>query len=119
MVSGFASTPYNIAVGGTDFGGLVSSFATYASPSTSNSSTTLYRTALKYIPESTWNDSTTVNTTISANVPFVDTTSGNTNIVAASGGKSSCSANTTTTAVGTCTSGYAEAHLAARNRSFP
>ncbi len=78
MVSGLASTPYNIAVGGTDFAGLVagsSSFTTYAN--TTNG--TLYRSALKYIPESTWNDSTSVNTTISANVPI---TGSSANIVA-------------------------------------
>lgn len=101
MVSGLASTQYNVAVGGTDFAGLANagSFTTYAN--TTNSSTTLYRTALKYIPESTWNDSTTVNTTISANVPFVDT-SGHTNIIAGGGGPSNCSTNNGTT----CTGGY-------------
>jgi trimeric autotransporter adhesin len=113
LVSGFASTPYNIAVGGTDFGPLLSSFSTYANPSTNNSAATFYRTALKYIPEWTWNDSTTVNTTISANVPFVDTANGNaTNINGASGGKSTCSVNTTTYTTqenqGTCTSGYSK-----------
>ena len=113
-VSGFASTPYNVAVGGTDFGPLLNSFSTYVSPSTSNSSATFYRTALKYIPEWTWNDSTTVNTTISANVPYIDPTSMQGNIVAGSGGKSTCSTNTTTydnmgnETRGTCTSGYAK-----------
>jgi subtilase family serine protease len=53
-VSGFASTPYNVAVGGTDFGD------TYAGTnstywSTTNSST--YESALSYIPEIPWNDS--------------------------------------------------------------
>nr|WP_275577100.1 S53 family peptidase [Dyella flava] len=53
-VSGFASTPYNVAVGGTDFGD------TYAGTnstywSSSNSST--YGSALSYIPEIPWNDS--------------------------------------------------------------
>ena len=110
-VSGFASTPYNIAVGGTDFGPLLTSFGTYVNPSTSNSATTLYRTAKSYIPEWTWNDSTSVNTTISQNVPYVDPNSGKGNIVAASGGKSTCSVNTTTynqqgEVKGTCTSGY-------------
>ncbi len=53
-VSGFASTPYNVAVGGTDFGdtyaGTVSSYW-----NTSNSST--YESAKSYIPEIPWNDS--------------------------------------------------------------
>jgi subtilase family serine protease len=53
-VSGFASTPYNVAVGGTDFGD------TYAGTSSSywsstNSST--YGSALSYINEIPWNDS--------------------------------------------------------------
>jgi len=53
-VSGLASTPYNVAVGGTDFGdtatGITSSYW-----SSSNSST--YGSALSYIPEIPWNDS--------------------------------------------------------------
>lgn len=114
-VSGFASTPYNIAVGGTDFMGLVPTGASYSptnflqyvsAPSTTDASN-LYRTALKYIPESTWNDSTQVDTTISANVPVTDS-SGNTNVVAGSGGVSNCSVNTTTQNRGTCNSGYAK-----------
>ena len=113
LVSGFASTPFNIAVGGTDFGPLLNSFSTYVNPSSSNSAAKFYRTATKYIPEWTWNDSTTVNTTISANVPVMDTTHLNaTNIVAASGGKSTCSTNSTTYTPqenkGTCTSGYSK-----------
>jgi subtilase family serine protease len=53
-VSGFASTPYNVAVGGTDFGD------TYAGTnstywSSTNSST--YGSALSYINEIPWNDS--------------------------------------------------------------
>lgn len=110
-VSGFASTPFNVAVGGTDFSGIASSssYATYAS--TTNSANTLYRTALKYIPESTWNDSVITDTTIAANVPYIDN-KGNGNIVAASGGKSSCTVNSTTYDAqsnetrGTCQSGY-------------
>jgi hypothetical protein len=108
QVSGFASTPFNIAVGGTDFYELPQSYSTYASTS-EGSSSTYYRTALTYIPESTWNDSTDSNTTISENVPWtaVSGDSGDANIVAGSGGKSSCSTNTSTnSATGTCTSGY-------------
>ncbi len=54
-VSGFASTPYNTAVGGTDF-----NWGTTASPywSTSNNSTT-GASALNYIPEIPWNDTCT------------------------------------------------------------
>jgi subtilase family serine protease len=80
-VSGFASTPYNIAVGGTDFYALSQSFTNYAS--TTNGA--YYRSALNFIPESTWNDSTTQNGAISANIPF---TSSNANIWSGSGGAS-------------------------------
>jgi subtilase family serine protease len=110
QVSGFASTPYNIAVGGTDFYELPNSYSTYASTS-EGSSSTYYRTAKSYIPESTWNDSTDNDTTISENVPWtaVSGDSSYANIVAGSGGKSSCSTNTSTdTTTGTCTSGYAK-----------
>ena len=55
QVSGFASTPYNVAVGGTDFNDF-SNPATYWS--TTNNSTT-QASALSYIPETTWNDSCT------------------------------------------------------------
>lgn len=119
-VNALASTPYNIAVGGTDYPALLTSFSTYVTPATSKSSakgsaSTYYRTALSYIPEATWNDSTETNTTISANIPWT-AVSGYTsyaNIVGGSGGKSSCSANSTTYSgnnvnVGTCSSGYSK-----------
>jgi subtilase family serine protease len=54
-VSAFASTPYNVAVGGTDFGDAYQgTTATYWSPS---KSTTDYGSALSYIPEIPWDDS--------------------------------------------------------------
>ena len=110
QVSGFASTPYNIAVGGTDFYALPNAFTTYAGTSNGGS---FYRTAKSYIPESTWNDSVVTDGTISANAPYIDPKTGNTNIVAGSGGVSACSTNTTTSTattitVGTCTHGYAK-----------
>jgi subtilase family serine protease len=53
-VSGFASTPYNVAVGGTDFADTYQGTArTYWA--TTNSAT--YGSALSYIPEIPWNDS--------------------------------------------------------------
>ncbi len=85
-VNGLGSTPYNISVGGTDFDVLPNAFSTYAS--TSIGSAPYYRTALKYIPENPWNDSTTVNTTYANNVPYLDQ-SGYGNIIAGSGGVSS------------------------------
>ena len=67
-VNGLASTPYNIAVGGTDFDllGLANNFATYvntsqASPTGTSPYALGYGTALGYIPENPWNDSITNN----------------------------------------------------------
>ncbi len=113
-VNGLASTPYNIAVGGTDFYLLWQSnadFEEYVNTSSGMGvagSPTYYRTAKSYIPESTWNDSTSVDTTLSANVPVTGT---NANIVAGGGGASSCSTNTnnsSTVGGGSCTSGYSK-----------
>ncbi|HLN48410.1 MAG TPA: protease pro-enzyme activation domain-containing protein, partial [Steroidobacteraceae bacterium] len=53
-VSGFASTPYNVAVGGTDFGD------TYAGTNGtywSRSNGAAYGSARSYVPEIPWNDS--------------------------------------------------------------
>jgi subtilase family serine protease len=53
-VSGWASTPYNVAVGGTDFSDSYSnSTGTYWNSANSAS----YGSALSYIPEIPWNDS--------------------------------------------------------------
>jgi subtilase family serine protease len=53
-VSGYASTPYNVAVGGTDFSDVLSNTTgTYWS----RSNTATYGSALGYIPEIPWNDS--------------------------------------------------------------
>src|ERR1035438_4334127 len=53
-VSGFASTPYNIAVGGTDFG---DSYAGLESTYWNASNTASYGSAKSYMPEIPWNDS--------------------------------------------------------------
>lgn len=54
-ISGFASTPYNVAVGGTDFGYTANKIdpATYFSSTNSNT----YSSALSYIQEIPWNNS--------------------------------------------------------------
>jgi len=100
-VSGFASTPNNIAVGGTDFYALSESFTNYASTS-QGSSSTYYRTAKSYIPESTWNDSTTQNGAVAANIPVTGTYNGKplANITAGSGGMSSCATGSGSTCAG-------------------
>jgi trimeric autotransporter adhesin len=85
-VNGFASTPYGVAVGGTDFDVLSASFATYVNETTSGTPP-YYETALKYIPESPWNDSTSVNNTYANNVAYKNS-NGVGNIAAGSGGAS-------------------------------
>jgi hypothetical protein len=83
-VNGLASTPYTVAVGGTDFDVLLTKFFTYVS-ATNNGN---YTSALAYIPETTWNNSTVNNGSSTANQPNQDS-SGNTNIAAGGGGASS------------------------------
>jgi subtilase family serine protease len=53
-VNAFASTPYNVAVGGTDFGDTVSGTNTSYWNSTN---TPTFGSAVSYIPEIPWNDS--------------------------------------------------------------
>jgi hypothetical protein len=53
-VSGFASTPYNVAVGGTDFG---DTFAGTNSTYWNATNTATFGSARSYIPEIPWNDS--------------------------------------------------------------
>ncbi len=53
-VSGFASTPYNVAVGGTDFGDTYAGTNSTYWSATNNS---VYGSALSYVPEIPWNDS--------------------------------------------------------------
>jgi subtilase family serine protease len=91
-VNGLASTPYNIAVGGTDYYVLPSDFSTYASVQNAK----YYGSAKSYIPESTWNDSTEIgkNTVLAQNVPWpLPAVSGQlrpASLFAGSGGASDC-----------------------------
>lgn len=91
-VNGFASTPYNISVGGTDFDVLYSNFPSSFTYYVNTTNTLLnHRSALQYISEEPWNDSTFPNTSVSENNP-VSATSGNVSdnsIVAGGGGISS------------------------------
>jgi Pro-kumamolisin, activation domain/Bacterial Ig-like domain (group 3) len=52
-VSGFASTPFNIAVGGTDFDDAGKQTSYWSATNAANT----WESALGYIPEITWNDS--------------------------------------------------------------
>jgi subtilase family serine protease len=53
-ISGFASTPYNVAVGGTDFG---DTFSNTTSVFWNTTNTPTFGSAKFYIPEIPWNDS--------------------------------------------------------------
>jgi hypothetical protein len=113
QVSGFASTPYNVAVGGTDFNDLTN-VSTYWS--TTNDSTT-HASALSYVPETTWDDNCT-NPVFGALLGFskdAETNCNNAqlvnagfvNIVSGSGGRSSCVSSNGQT-LSSCTGGYAK-----------
>ncbi len=96
-MNGFASTPYNVAVGGTDFDQSAATFANYwnaaGDPTTQSS-------AKSYIPEMTWNQSCA-----QEGVGGCDANATNLEIVAGSGGQSSC---TTLDSTSTCVGGYAK-----------
>jgi hypothetical protein len=93
-VSGFASTPFNVAVGGTDFDD-AGNQTTYWNPAPNTSPGQF--SAKGYIPETTWNDSCAGATT-----PTCSTVKAG-DLVAGSGGPSSC---VTFTSSGACSAGY-------------
>jgi Pro-kumamolisin, activation domain/Bacterial Ig-like domain (group 3) len=87
-ISGISSTPFNVAVGGTDFS------YTSGSPSsvywnTTNSGTPATESAKSYIPESTWNDSCALAGLSGCTSSIINADSGSgADLVAASGGPS-------------------------------
>jgi len=90
-ISGIASTPYNIAMGGTDFDD-VGNQSTFWN--TANSSTTtlpIPATAKGYIPEKTWNDScASAGSTTGCTAAIINgNSSAGTDLAAGSGGPSS------------------------------
>jgi subtilase family serine protease len=120
QVSGYASTPYNVAVGGTDFNDF-SNPGTYWT--TSNNPTT-QESALSYIPESTWNDSCT--NALWGTLPQFstdpETNCNNPNlpdviIVAGSGGESKCTTPSGSTP-SSCAGGYARPSWQTGSGSF-
>jgi hypothetical protein len=103
-VNGTASTPFNVAVGGTDFND-VNTWSTYWS-STNNSAT--LSSALSYIPEMTWNDSCSRSGVTSSCASAGSDTPAGIDLVAGSGGASNCvtSTSTSTSTSVTCLGGY-------------
>ncbi|HEX2662429.1 MAG TPA: Ig-like domain repeat protein [Candidatus Acidoferrum sp.] len=86
-VSGIASTPFNVAVGGTDFDDVGTQTTFWSSTNATGSR----ESALGYIPETTWNDSCAANAT-SSNLNSVcvnPSPASLLNIVGGSGGPSS------------------------------
>ncbi len=115
-VSGFASTPYNVAVGGTDFGDTYAgTTSTYWNPV----NTATYASAKSYIPEIPWNDSCAsvliasskgYTTTYGPNGFCNNSATSFLTVVSGSGGPSGCATGTPSTAgvvSGTC-AGYAK-----------
>ncbi len=100
-VNGLASTPYNLAIGGTDTYGLVTDFSTYVGTTEDSN---YFRSLLKPIPESPWNDSQVAPGPISQAVAAT----GRYSINGGGGGASSCSMETLSGDAYVCTSGYAK-----------
>ena len=106
-VNAYASTPYDVAVGGTDFVALDQNFAGYSN--SGGSAKTYYRTALKYIPEAVWNNSTQSDNALTNNQPWgIGLSVYPANIIAGGGGASNCSTNNTALNTGGCISGYSK-----------
>jgi hypothetical protein len=111
QVSGFASTPFNVAVGGTDFYDLTNANLYW---NNTNAATT-QASAISYIPETTWDDSCT-NPVFGALFGFSNNAETNcndpqliqfgfVNVVGGSGGKSNCTQSSGQNPA-TCAVGY-------------
>jgi subtilase family serine protease len=100
-VSGMASTPFNVAVGGTDFGDL-SNFSQYWNSTNSSGSLS---SARSYIPETTWNSSCAASGNCAS--AGSDTPTG-IDKLAAGGGPSTCGVWTGAGPSATCAKGYSK-----------
>ena len=110
-VSGVASTPFNVAVGGTDFDVTLpapgSYQTTYWGPNTTVGGI-VDVSALSYIPETSWNDSCAQSFTAAltgcTSLPNLSSV----NIDAGSGGQSNCASENTVGTNTTCTGAYSK-----------
>jgi len=122
-VNGLASTPYNVAVGGTDFDILYSSFpGSFTKYVDITNTLPNHRSALKYISEEPWNDSTYPNAEITSNIAInrdPSSASGDNIIAGGGGGNAGTSAGTyTVTVSGTGTSSGSAGSVTATVGSF-
>jgi len=103
-VNGIASTPFNVAVGGTDFDNAAANYqaAYWGGANATDLNGVKNISALSYIPETTWNDSCGQNFT-GALTGCSSLTNGG--IVASGGGQSNCIATNT---LGNCNTYYAK-----------
>jgi len=101
-VSGLAATPFNVAVGGTDFGD-VNNWAQYWK---STNSTPGYGSALSYIPETTWNSSCAASGLASSCASAGTDTPSGIDHLAGGGGPSTCGIWNVAGSSATCASGY-------------
>ena len=102
-ISGLASTPFNVAVGGTDFND-VTDFTTFWNSTNSSSS---QASAKSYIPETAWNDSCArdgLNGCASVSTPPSD----GSDVLAGGGGRSTCGVWSGTDPNANCARGYAK-----------
>jgi len=99
-VDGLASTPFNVAVGGTDFDDFNNPLTYW---NTTNNATT-QASALGYIPEVAWDDSTCAANYLTnpTAAPCTSVDPNGLDLHAGGGGASNCAISTTTT----CTAGY-------------
>jgi subtilase family serine protease len=114
QVNAIASTPFDIAVGGTDFNDFANPFTYFANGTGNNATTQL--SAKSYIPETTWNDSCT-NSVLISFLGLTTAAAACNNVtgqadgfvipVGGSGGKSNCT-NSNGASVSSCTGGYAK-----------
>ena len=109
QINGLASTPFNLAVGGTDFYALLGpdgSGADFTNYVSLDSDPKYLRSAFGYIPESPWNDSY-YNFPPASYSQNLTTPDPQANIVAGSGGKSGCEVGSIDSqGKFHCTSGY-------------
>jgi hypothetical protein len=104
-VNGFASPPFNVAVGGTDFADTLD-FSTYWNPTNAPLS---QASAKSYIPESTWNDSCARFGLLGCAAAASDQYfSQGMDLVAGSGGPSNCTNSSGSAPTVSCTGGYAK-----------